>query len=142
MGGKTMGAKEEKNKEVVRGAIAAFNNQDLDLYWSFHTEDTTSHEVYFPKPLTKAEMSEFVPQLWHSYPDWHIETKTIIAEGDIVAVENVMTATFERDHGDIKATGKSFYVREGVIFEMKDGLIHHVRVYLDQKTQNEQLGLE
>ncbi len=137
-----MGAKEEKNKEVVRGAIAAFNNQDLDLYWSFHTEDTTSHEVYFPKPLTKAEMSEFVPQLWHSYPDWHIETKTIIAEGDIVAVENVMTATFERDHGDIKATGKSFYVREGVIFEMKDGLIHHVRVYLDQKTQNEQLGLE
>ena len=137
-----MGVKEEKNKEVVHNAIAAFNNQDLDLYWSYHTEDTTSHEVYFPKPLTKTEMSEFVPQLWVSYPDWHIETKTIIAEGDIVAVENVMTATFERDHGDVKATGKSFNVREGVIFEMKDGLIHHVRVYLDQKTQNEQLGLE
>ena len=136
-----MSTKEDKNKEAVLNAIAAFNNQDLDLYWSFHTEDTTSHEVYFPEPLTKAEMSKFVPQLWHSYPDWHIETKTIIAEGDIVAVENIMTATFERDHGDIKATGKSFVIPEGVIFEMKDGLIHHVRVYLDQKTQEEQLGI-
>lgn len=136
-----MSIKEEKNKETVLNAIAAFNNQDIDLYWSYHTEDTTSHEVYFPEPLTKTEMSKFVPQLWHSYPDWHIETKTIIAEGDIVAVENIMTATFERDHGDIKATGKSFVVPEGVIFEMKDGLIHHVRVYLDQKTQEEQLGI-
>ncbi len=136
-----MSNKEEKNKETVLNAIAAFNNQDIELYWSFHTEDTTSHEVYFPKPLTKSDMSEFVPQLWHSYPDWHIETKTIIAEGDIVAVENVMTATFEQDQGDIKATGKSFSIPEGVIFEMKDGLIHHVRVYLDQKTQEEQLGI-
>jgi steroid delta-isomerase-like uncharacterized protein len=135
-----MGTKEEQNKAVVRGAIEAFNQQDLERYWSYHTEDTTSHEVYFPKPLTKAEMSKFVPQLWHSYPDWHIETKNMVAEGDMVAVENIMTATFVNDYGDTKATGKSFTVREGVFFEMKDGKIHHVRIYLDQKTQEEQLG--
>lgn len=136
-----MGAKEEQNKEVVRKAIEAFNNRDLAAYWSYHTEDTTSHEVYFPEPLTKEEMSEFVPKLWESYPDWHIETMSITAEGDMVAVENIMTATFEKDFGDQKATGKSFEVREGVFFEMKDGLIHHVRIYLDQKTQEEQLGI-
>jgi steroid delta-isomerase-like uncharacterized protein len=137
-----MGAQEEKNKEVVLAAIDAFNKQDLELYWSYHTEDTTSHEVYFPEPLTKAEMSKFVPELWHSYPDWHIDTKTIIAEGDIVAVENIMTATFVNDHGDVKATGKSFTVPEGVIFQMKDGKIQHVRIYLDSKSQAEQLGTE
>jgi steroid delta-isomerase-like uncharacterized protein len=136
-----MGEKEERNKEVVRKAIDAFNRQDLDAYWKCHTEDTTSHEVYFPNPLTKAEMSKFVPELWHAYPDWKIETKTMIAEGDMVAVENVMTATFKRDHGEIKATGKSFSVREGVIFQMKGGLIQHVRVYLDRRSQDEQLGL-
>jgi steroid delta-isomerase-like uncharacterized protein len=137
-----MGEREERNKETVRGAIEAFNNRDLDLYWSFHTEDTTSHEVYFPEPLSKEEMSKFVPQLWHSYPDWHIETKSMTAEGDMVAVENIMTATFEHDFGDQKATGRSFTVREGVFFQMKDGKIQHVRIYLDQKTQNEQLGIE
>jgi steroid delta-isomerase-like uncharacterized protein len=136
-----MSEKEERNKEVVRKAIDAFNRQDLDAYWSCHTEDTTSHEVYFPNPLTKAEMTKFVPELWHAYPDWRLETKTMIAEGDMVAVENVMTATFQRDHGKIKATGKSFSVRESVYFQMKDGKIHHVRVYLDRRSQDEQLGL-
>ena len=135
-----MSTKEEKNKETVLKAIDAFNKQDLELYWSYHTEDTTSHEVYFPQPQTKAEMSIFVPQLWHSYPDWRIDTKTIIAEGDMVAVENIMTATFKHDFGDQKATGRFFSLREGVFFEMKDGKIWHVRVYLDRRTQEEQLG--
>ncbi len=136
-----MGAKEDQHKETVRSAIEAFNRQDLDAYWSYHTEDTTSHEVYFPKPLTKDEMSEFVPELWEAYPDWNIDLQTVFAEGDLVAVENIMTGTLENDHGDIKATGKSFNVREGVFFQMKDGKIQHVRVYLDRKTMNEQLGI-
>lgn len=136
-----MGEKEERNKEVVRKAIDAFNRQDLEGYWACHTEDTTSHEVYFSNPLTKAEMSKFVPELWHSYPDWRIETKMMVAEGDMVAIENVMTATFKRDHAGVKATGKSFNVREGVFFQMKDGKIQHVRVYLDRRSQDEQLGI-
>jgi steroid delta-isomerase-like uncharacterized protein len=137
-----MGEREERNKETVRKAIQAFNDQDLEAYWSYHTADTTSHEVYFPDPQTKEQMSEFIPQLWESYPDWYIDTKNMVAEGDMVAIENIMTATFEKDFGDTKATGKSFTVREGVFFQMKDGLIQHVRIYLDQKSQNEQLGIE
>lgn len=131
---------EERNMEAVRNAIDAFNRQDLEAYWSYHTEDTTSHEVYFPEPLTKAEMTKFVPALWHSYPDWHIETQTMIASGNMVAVENVMSATFVNDDGETKATGKKFSVREGVFFEMENGKIKHVRVYLDRKSQEEQLG--
>lgn len=133
---------EERNKETVRKAIDAFNRQDLEAYWSYHTEDTTSHEVYFPEPLKKDEMSKFVPGLWHSYPDWHIETLNMVASGNMVAIENVMSATFVNDDGDIKATGKKFSVREGVFFEMEDGKIKHVRVYLDRKSQEEQLGLD
>ena len=135
-----MSEQHERNKQAVRNAIAAFNAQDLAEYWRWHTEDTTSHEVYFPEPLTKAQMSVFVPKLWHSYPDWHIETKNMIADGDTVVVENVMSATFVNDFEGQKATGKKFTVREAVFFEMKDGLIKDVRVYLDRKSQEEQLG--
>jgi steroid delta-isomerase-like uncharacterized protein len=136
-----MSTREERNKATIRKALVAFNRQDLEAYWSFHTEDTTSHEVYFPEPLNKDEMSKFVPELWHSYPDWHIETKNMIAVGDMVAIENVMTATFVNDQGDVKATGKKFTVREGVIFEMENEKIKHVRVYLDRKSQEQQLGI-
>lgn len=134
-------SEQDRNKETVRKAIDAFNKQDLNLFWSYHTEDTTSWEVYFPEPLTKAQMTEFVPQLWHSYPDWKIETKNMIAMGNTVVVENVMTATFVNDSGSTKATGKTFSVRECVFFEMRDGKIKDVRVYLDRKSQEQQLGL-
>lgn len=132
---------QERNKAAVRGAIDAFNRQDLALYWSFHTDDTTSWEVYFPEPLTKAQMSEFVPKLWRAYPDWTIQTKTMIAQGNRVVVENVMTATFAGNYEGVKATGRTFSVREAVFFVMQDGKIKDVRVYLDRKSQDEQLGL-
>jgi steroid delta-isomerase-like uncharacterized protein len=135
-----MSDQQEHNKETVRKAIAAFNKQDLDEFWSYHTEDTTSHEVYFPEPLTKAQMSEFVPKLWASYPDWTIETKTMIAQGDTVVVENIMTATFVNDFEGQKATGKTFSVREAVFFEFKGDKIKDVRVFLDRQSQEEQLG--
>lgn len=133
--------KEERNKETVLNAIAAFNQQDLDLYWSYHTEDTTSWEVYFEEPLTKAQMSEFVPQLWKTFPDWHIETKTILAMGDKVVVENVMSATFINEYRGQPPTGKKFSVGECVFFDMQDGKIKDVRVYLDRKTQDAQMGI-
>lgn len=131
---------QEKNKQTVRKAIAAFNQQDLNLFWSFHTEDTTSHEVYFPEPLTKAQMSEFVPGLWYSYPDWNIETINMIAQDNVVVVENIMTATFVNDDGALKATGRIFSVRECVFFEFQGDKIKDVRVFLDRQQQEEQLG--
>ena len=135
-----MGEQQERNKETVRKAIAAFNTQDLEEFWSYHTEDTTSAEVYFPKPLTKAEMSEFVPKLWAAYPDWTIDTKTMIAQDNVVVVENIMTATFKNDFEDQKATGKTFSVREAVFFIFQGEKIKDVRVFLDRQSQEEQLG--
>jgi steroid delta-isomerase-like uncharacterized protein len=136
-----MGAKEEMNKETVRKAIEAFNMRDLEAYWDCHTEDTTYHEVYFTEPQTKEQMSKFMLDLWDSYPDWIIENKQMIACGDKVAIENEMSATFENDQGDLKATGKKFIIWEGVFFDMKDGKIQHMRMYMDRKSQEQQLGL-
>ncbi len=71
----------------------------------------------------------------------YIDTRTIIAQDSRVVVENVMTATFVHDYEGVKATGRVFSVREAVFFDMQDGLIKDVRVYLDRKSQDEQLGL-
>ena len=86
-------------------------------------------------------MSKFVLDLWDSYPDWIIENKNMIASGDKVAIENEMSATFKNDQGDLKATGKKFIIWEGVFFDMKDGKIQHMRMYMDRKFQEQQLGL-
>lgn len=130
----------DKNKEVVRNAIAAFNARDLDLFFSYHTEDTTSKEVYFEEPLGRDEFREFLEEFWYSYPDAHIDTKNMVAEGNTVVVENVLSATFENDFGDVEATGRSYTVNEAVFFELKGGKIKAARIYMDRKTIEEQLG--
>ena len=131
----------EQNKETVRSAIQALNDRDLDRFFSYHTEDTTSHEVYFPKPLQCDEFRAFLGEFLRAYPDAHIETQNMIAEGDTAAVENIMTATFTHDFRGVEATGRKYSVREGVFFELEGGKIKAARIYLDQKTIEEQLGL-
>jgi steroid delta-isomerase-like uncharacterized protein len=132
---------EERNKEVIRQAIQAFNDRDLDRFFSLHTEDTTSHEVYFPEPLGRDQFRAFLEEFLEAYPDAHIETQNMVAQGNQVAIENVFTATFLKPLKGVQPTGKSFLIREGVFFELKDGKIHRARIYLDQKTAEEQLGL-
>src|SRR5947199_6728544 len=96
----------ERNKAAVRGAIEALNKQDLDLFFSFHTEDTTSREVYFPEPLQRDQFRDFLQQFLSAYPDVYIDTKNMVCEGDTVVVENVMTGTFTNDLGETRATGR------------------------------------
>lgn len=133
--------REERNKEVVRQAIRALNERDLDRFFSYHTEDTTSHEVYFPKPLTRDELRAFLQEFLEAYPDARIETQNMVAQGDQVAIENVFTATFTKPLKGVQPTGKTFTIREGVFFELKDSKIRRARIYLDQKTLEQQLGL-
>ena len=132
---------EEKNKEVVRKAIQAFNQQDLDLYLSYHTEDYTSREVFYPEPLTRAQVAEFMPRYWRAYPDAYVDTQHIYAAGDHVIVENIMSGTLTNDFDDLKATGRSFKVWEACVFDMHDGKIKAARVYTDRLAINEMLGV-
>jgi steroid delta-isomerase-like uncharacterized protein len=134
-------SREERNKEVVRQAIRALNERDLDRFFSYHTDDTMSHEVYFPKPLTRDEFRAFLEEFLDAYPDARIETQTMVAQGDFVAIENVFTATFAKPLKGMQPTGKTFTIREGVFFELKDGKVRRARIYLDRKTLEQQIGL-
>lgn len=132
---------EHKNADTVRKAIDAFNRRDLDGFFSYHTPDTTSHEVYFPKPLGRDEFRSFLGRFLRAYPDARIETQSLVVEGDVVVVENVLTATFVNDLDEVRATGRAYRAREAVVFELEGGKIKAARIYLDQKSIEQQLGL-
>jgi steroid delta-isomerase-like uncharacterized protein len=131
----------EANKAVVRAAIAALNDRDLDRFFSLHTDDTTSHEVYFPQPLGREEFRAFLDEFLHAYPDAHIETLGMTGEGDVVAVENVLTATFAGEFRGVQPTNRPYTAREAVFFELVNGKIRAARIYIDQKSIEAQLGL-
>lgn len=136
-----MTSQEERNREVVLKAIKALSDHDVDLFFSYHTEDMTSHEVFFPDPIGKAELRAFLFDWLHAYPDVRIETRNIKIEGDTAAVENVVSGTFVNDLRGVKATGRKFVVGEAVFFELENGKIKRERIYTDQRSAEEQLGI-
>ncbi len=132
---------DEQKKEVVRKAIEAFNRRDLALYLSYHTPDATSWEVYFEKPLSIQASTEFVPNYWRAFPDARVDPQQMYVCGDTVIVENIVSGTFNGEFLGKKPTGRHFQQPEGVFFELKDGKIAAVRIYMDRRTQEEQLGI-
>jgi uncharacterized protein len=62
-----------------------------------------------------------------------IEFRTVIAEGDTVVVEERMRATLP--------SGRPYDVDYCFVFELRDGLIHRVREYLDTRRGLEMFGL-
>jgi C-1 hydroxylase len=133
--------KEEQNMRTVQQAIRALNDRDIERFLSHFTEDGTSHEVFFQDPLTLDEFRPFLEEWLNAYPDTHIDTRTMLAEGDAVVVENIVTGTFQNDLGEVKATGRSYTAREMVFFDMQNGKIKAERIYQDQKHIEEQLGI-
>lgn len=132
---------EEENKKVVLKAIAFFNKRDLKGYIDCHTEDATVWETFFPDPISMEESVKFVPQYWHAFPDAYIDTKNIMCVGNSVVVENIVSGTFKNDFLNNKATNKSFEQREAVFFEIEGGKIKMQRIYMDQKSLEQQQGI-
>lgn len=77
----------------------------------------------------------------HTYPDAKIVTQSSFVEGDTVAVENLVSGTFLNDFMGQKATGRHYQVREAVFFELENGEIKRERIYIDQRSIEEQLGI-
>lgn len=85
-------------------------------------------------------------QEWEGFPDAHVDTKLLVADGSVVVAEWIWTATNTGplsfpDGRAIAATGRRISLPGVDVREMKDGLIAAVRVYWDNMSLTRQLGL-
>ena len=130
-----------EKKELIRKTIGAFNSRNLDLYFSYHTDEATSWEVYFEAPIRVKESAEFTRAYWSAFPDAAVDTQQMWVSGNVVFVENIVSGTFRGEFLGRRPTGRRFLLREAVIFELAADKISAVRIYMDRRTQEEQLGI-
>jgi ketosteroid isomerase-like protein len=82
-----------------------------------------------------------------AFPDFSVESVTLIGQGDLVANEWSARGRHDgppprTDGGNYEPTGRSF-ARTGVgIVEVRDGKIVRYRDYFDRQAMTEQLGLD
>ncbi len=79
----------EENMAVVRRATAAANRQDSEAWAEVFSQDVTNHG----QPRGRDGMRGIFRSLLQAFPDWHFTERLIVANGDYVVAEQVMTGT-------------------------------------------------
>jgi steroid delta-isomerase-like uncharacterized protein len=124
------------NTDVVRRLNRALSDRDWAAFRDLVAEDCEWTNVPSGETIHGVEeLIELCRLFTAAFPDFHVESTRLIAEGDLVASEWSGRGTHEE-------TGRAF-ARAGVgIVELRDGVIVRYRDYFDRQTMTEQLGLE
>ncbi len=134
----TAGARIERNKQVVRDYVEAFNRGDAHTLRSLFAPDAVIQGV-----LKKGQMDEILP-IWqelHAGLATDLTIEEMAAEGDVVAVRYTERGTFRGPFFGNPPTGRSYELVAMEWFIVRDGRIRQRWGARDAASQARQVGL-
>ena len=143
-GGDAMGVEEQA--AIGRRLVDILNDRDWDAHFELIAEDCEWEDV--PGGLIRrgpGELVEAAKSFVAAFPDLHVETLRVIAQGDLVVIEWRGRGThtgepIERGGVVHQPTGRSFE-RDGVgIAQIRDGKVVAYRDHFDRLQMYEQVG--
>lgn len=129
---------QEKNKEVVKDYVEAFNSGEMDKLATLFSANAEIQGV-----LGKGQMEIAMP-VWKQLVEglgMQLKIEELIAEGDIVAARYTETGTFNAPFMGNEPTGRSYELVAMEWFVIRDGLIVRRWGARDGASQARQLGL-
>jgi steroid delta-isomerase-like uncharacterized protein len=133
----------ERNKEIVRRYQDAYNSNNLDVLDELLAPDWKTQA--FPVDLmeqTVENVKAVHRSLLEAFPDLHIRTHELIAEGDVVVQSYTVRGTHRGEMAGLPATGNSLAVGGVSIFEIRDGRIVRHEAFSDFIDVLVQLGAD
>lgn len=134
--------KEERNKKTALASINAINSRNADEVLKDATPNSIDYGEGSMPPVKgidsiKAGMKMF----FNAFPDYKGDNAQAVADGDWVYVSADWTGTFKNDLMGIKATGKSFKIKDVDMFKFDDeGKITEHRATVPMSVMMEQVG--
>ena len=131
---------EEKNKDFIQAFNEDFwNKHNIDAFDKYFTADFIAH---YPEGDMNGEQFKGLCQAYFSaFPDLHITTDDLFAEGDKVVKVWTANSTNKGDFMGIPATGKQIVVKGMEVFRIVDGMIAENWVVMDNLGMLQQLGI-
>jgi len=135
-------AQPDKNKVIAQEMIDAINDKDYDILDNLIAPDIVRHCQATPSVNVRslAEFKEFLKGDAKVFPDSHITTEILIAEGDMVAGYFTYSGTQDGAMGPFPATGKKADLKYLGILRFEDGKIAEMWVEWDNMAFLTQLG--
>jgi len=135
-------AQPDKNKEIAQKMIDAINNKDYDILDNLIAPDIVRHFQATPNLNIRSldEFKDFLKVDSKTFPDSHITTEILIAEGDMVAGYFTYSGTQEGAMGPFPPTNKKAELKYLGILRIEDGKIAEMWVEWDNLAMLTQLG--
>jgi steroid delta-isomerase-like uncharacterized protein len=133
----------DENKAVVQRLLDAINDGNLDELPQVVAADVVDHNaVIFMQPEGPGGVQEGVRMLLQGFPDLHLATQELIAEGDRVAARFVMSGTNTGDYRGLPAPTQQPFQSEAIaILRIADGKVAEIWGTADRLGMLTQLGI-
>jgi steroid delta-isomerase-like uncharacterized protein len=132
------------NKAALTRFQEALSSGDWELI-SKAIDEVVAPDALIRTPLPieatgAALLKEVFGRLHRAFPDLHVTTEDLIAEGDKVVARNTVTGTHQGEYMGLAATGKSITYDEIFIVRFAGGRIAETWGVVDVLSQLRQLG--
>ncbi len=117
-----MGSKADA-RLLVDLIVAAYNSRDVDALVALYQPDITYWSAIDGVQEGVDAVREHLDHLHETLPDEQMRAQTVITDGELIIVEFESTGT--------NPSGNSYTIEFTEVFELDDGKISSVKVYLD-----------
>ena len=134
----------QKNKAALRRVYEdVFVGRDIDAIDELFEPDAVFHSTALPEGPTRGreEYKQFVGDFHAAFTDAEVDILASVAEGDLVVVRAIVTATHTGTFRGIPATGRRVSVSEMVMVRGVDGRCSEAWSAFDTLGLIRQLGL-
>jgi predicted ester cyclase len=136
-------SQEASNRAVFSRFHDATNSGDLATIWKT-VDDVVEPDVLFHTPApVDATGAEALKRVWEvllrAFPDIHVTSEDVIAEGDKLVSRNTVTGTHRGEYRGLAPTGRSVTYDEIFILRFAGGRIAEIWGVVDVFAQMRQL---
>jgi predicted ester cyclase len=121
--------KQERNKKIIMASMDGISSRNVDQMLQDATPDCVDYGDGSMPPVKGKDSVKAMIQAWlNAFPDVKGDDLKYVADGDWVMVWGEWTGTFKNDFMGMKATNKSYKMKDVDIFKMNDEgkiLEHH-----------------
>ena len=133
---------ESNNIQLAQEQIAALNARDIDRYLQRIDDAYVGESETMPGPIHGPEGArQALNVMFTAFPDLRIEVEQLLASGDHVVAQLRLTGTHKGTFAGVAPTNKSVSWRSCNVVEVRNGKAIRSRIYSDNATLFEQLGV-
>lgn len=135
-------------KELAEHAFDVYNSGDIDAFMEIYADDAVVSYPGYPEGTLQGRdaIRQNWAQQWAGFPDSHIRSELLLAEGDTVADEFTYTGTNTGpvampDGSTMTATGRHVEMKGMQLLKLRDGKVVRHELFLDSWIMLTQMGL-